>query len=146
MLGLKLIYFSIRGPWRLGFIYCSEESCVCVYIYIHIYIHMYPENNTREASKQIYDPLLWNCPNMNVTGLNDNQSTLVQVMAWCRQATSHYLSQCWPRSLSPYGVTRPQWVKLTRNTPNPPSRASCGVSIVRFLEEIGWVISALYCN
>ena len=21
-------------------------------------------------------------------------------MAWCRQATSHYLSQCWPRSLS----------------------------------------------
>ena len=33
-------------------------------------------------------------------------------MAWCRQATSHYLSQCWPRSLSPYGVTRPQWVKL----------------------------------
>ena len=41
----------------------------------------------------------------------DYQSTLVQVMAWCRQATSHYLSQCWPRSLSPYGVTRPQWVK-----------------------------------
>ena len=37
----------------------------------------------------------------------DNQSTLVQVMAWCRQATSHYLSQCGPRSLSPYGVTRP---------------------------------------
>ena len=42
----------------------------------------------------------------------DDQSTLVQVMAWCRQATSHYLSQCWPRSLSPYGVTRPQWVNL----------------------------------
>ena len=41
----------------------------------------------------------------------DDQSTLVQVMAWCHQATSHYLSQCWPRSLSPYGVTRPQWVK-----------------------------------
>ena len=40
----------------------------------------------------------------------DDQSTLVQAMAWCRQATSHYLSQCWPRSLSPSGVTRPQWV------------------------------------
>ena len=37
----------------------------------------------------------------------DDQSTLVQVMAWCRQATSHCLSQCWPRSLSPYGITRP---------------------------------------
>ena len=31
-------------------------------------------------------------------------------MAWCHQATSHHLSQCWPRSMSPYGVTRPQWV------------------------------------
>ena len=28
---------------------------------------------------------------------------------WC-QATSHYQSQCWPRSRLPYGVTRPQWV------------------------------------
>ena len=44
--------------------------------------------------------------------LIDDQSTLVQVMACCRQATSHYLSQCWPRSLSTYGVTRPQWVDL----------------------------------
>ena len=43
----------------------------------------------------------------------DDQSTLVRVMAWCRQATSHYLSQCWPRSLSPYGVTKPQWVKIS---------------------------------
>ena len=30
-------------------------------------------------------------------------------MAWCRQATSHYLSQCWPRSLLPYVITRPQY-------------------------------------
>ena len=40
----------------------------------------------------------------------DEKSTLVQVMAWCHQATGHYLSQCWPRSVSPNGVTRPQWV------------------------------------
>ena len=45
--------------------------------------------------------------------ITDDQSTLVQVMAWCRQATSHYLSQYWPRSVSPHGVTRPQWVKAT---------------------------------
>ena len=38
----------------------------------------------------------------------EDQSTLVQVMAWCRQAPSHCLSQCWPRSLSLYSVTRPQ--------------------------------------
>ena len=35
--------------------------------------------------------------------LTDEKSTLVQVMAWCRQATSHYLSQCWPRSMSSEG-------------------------------------------
>ena len=43
--------------------------------------------------------------------LSDDKSTLVQMKALCRQATSHYLSQCWPKSVSPYGVTRPQWVK-----------------------------------
>ena len=40
----------------------------------------------------------------------DVQSTLVQVMVWCQQATSHHLSQCWPKSMSQSGVTRPQWV------------------------------------
>ena len=52
----------------------------------------------------------------------DDQSTLVQVMAWCHQATSLYLSQCWSKSMSPYGVTRPQWVntwmKETMNDQN----------------------------
>ena len=38
--------------------------------------------------------------------LTDDQSTLVLVMAWCRQATSHYLSQCWPRS-RPHCVLSP---------------------------------------
>ena len=41
-------------------------------------------------------------------GFTDDKSTLVQVMAWCHQATSHYLNQCWPRSKPPYGVTRSQ--------------------------------------
>ena len=41
---------------------------------------------------------------------SDDKSTLVQVMAWCGQATNHYLNQCWPRSMSSYGVARPQWV------------------------------------
>ena len=43
--------------------------------------------------------------------LANEKSTLLQMMAWCHQATSHCMSQCWPRSLSPYGITRPQWVK-----------------------------------
>ena len=51
-----------------------------------------------------------NAPRWMPWDLTDGKSTLVQVMAWCRQATSHYLSQCWLSSMSPYGVTRPQWV------------------------------------
>ena len=48
-------------------------------------------------------------------------------MAWCHQATSHYLNQYWPSSMSPYGITRPQWVnsiyiyKLTPSTILPGS-------------------------
>ena len=42
----------------------------------------------------------------------DDKSTLVQVMAWCHQASSHYLNHCWPSSVPPYGITGPQWVKL----------------------------------
>ena len=38
----------------------------------------------------------------------NEESTLVHVMTWCCQTTNHYLSQYWPRSISPYGVTRPQ--------------------------------------
>ena len=57
--------------------------------------------------KSSYDNVLRRTPQ----NLTDDKSTLVQVMAWCRQATSHYLSQCWARSPMPYGVTRPQWVK-----------------------------------
>ena len=51
--------------------------------------------------------------------LSDDKSTLVQGMAWCHQAASHYLNQCWPRSLPPYGITRPQWVKSIVNSLGP---------------------------
>ena len=37
--------------------------------------------------------------------------TLVRVMVWCRQASSQCLCKCWYRSMSPCGVTWPQWVK-----------------------------------
>ena len=36
----------------------------------------------------------------------DDKSILVQ-------ATNHYPSQCWLRSMSPYSVTRPHWVNST---------------------------------
>ena len=55
-------------------------------------------------------------------GLTDDESTLVQAMAWCLQATSHYLSQCWLNSLSPYGVASAQWVNV----------ANCQLTLMMF--------------
>ena len=39
----------------------------------------------------------------------DSRSALVQVMAWCCQATGHYLNQCWSRSPTPFDITRQKW-------------------------------------
>ena len=47
-----------------------------------------------------------------------DKPTLVQVMAWSRKATSHYLSQCWLSFISPYGVTRPQLLNTLRPRQN----------------------------
>ena len=41
----------------------------------------------------------------------DFKSTLVHVMAWFRQATSHYLDRCWSRSPTLYDINMPQWHK-----------------------------------
>ena len=49
--------------------------------------------------------------------LTADQLTSFQVMAWCRQATSDYLSQCWLRSMSSHGITRPQWIKWCPKSP-----------------------------
>ena len=64
--------------------------------------------------------------------LTDDKSTLVHVMAWCRQATSHYLSQCWPRSMSPNGVTRPQWVNISVQSSHSVSLQWHHMSIMAF--------------
>ena len=45
--------------------------------------------------------------------LTDDKSMLVQIKAWCRLAASHYLSQCWPRSVLKYHITRLQWVEYS---------------------------------
>ena len=79
--------------------------------------------------------LIWMLPDFT-----DDMSTLVQVMAWCCQATSHFLSQCWPRSLSPWWWWSWWWwrwwkwstrllfkIKLPSDTPSPivPKSSLC---------------------
>ena len=37
---------------------------------------------------------------------NNIGATVFQVISWCCQVTNHYLKQCWPSSMTPYGVIR----------------------------------------
>ena len=55
-------------------------------------------------------------------------SQLFPLMALCRQATSRYLSQCWPNSMSPHVVTRPQWVNSLA-----PGKFEWNLDVVYFL-------------
>ena len=41
--------------------------------------------------------------------LIDDESTFIQVVAWCHPA-NHYLDHCWPRSVSPYDLSKLQLV------------------------------------
>ena len=72
--------------------------------------------------------------------LPDDKSTLVQVMAWCRQATSHYLSQCWPRSMSPNGISRPQRVEK-----KPAERWNLSVIWEKENQFFNFMISISWC-
>ena len=48
----------------------------------------------------------------------DDQATLLQVMAWCHQASSHYLNQCCSNSMTPYGITKGLIYQLCSHTYN----------------------------
>ena len=89
--------------------------------------------------------------------LNDEKSTLVQVMAWCRQATSHYLSQCWPRSMSSRDVASSGHKELkvasSFNSHVNGLVQDCNISIANILEilqsstkPLMWPHNALQLN
>ena len=69
----------------------------------------------------------------------DDKSTMVQVMAWCRQATSHYLSQCWPRLMLPYGVIRPQWVNNMAAGGMAMSGIMSSTVLIIYLHSKSWI-------
>ena len=53
------------------------------------------------------DVFPWKCSHVTVTGLHlweINIGIGLQVMVWCRQATSLYLNRWWPRFMLQYGV------------------------------------------
>ena len=56
----------------------------------------FQKNNFKAGfSDRFLKHLLWNCRQLNVSEPYWQQPTLLQLMAWYRQATSHYLNQYW---------------------------------------------------
>ena len=88
---------SIIGPWETG---CHFKTAIFNLVLLIGIFTLSNDNALRWMPSE----------------LTDDKSTWVQVMAWCRQATIHYLSQCWPSSMSPYGITRPQWIDMASAT------------------------------
>ena len=89
----KAMYFNSLSPERCG----AKFECVILQHILRIDILSISCEITLKWIPQIF---------------TDDKLTLIQVMAWCHQAPSHYLNQWWPSSLSPYDVTRGQWVKM----------------------------------
>ena len=101
-------------PCRTFHPWCPCIKTRCLYMcwsQTHKLTH-WPLGNLNETFQIISVIDGWSCLRWMSLDLTDDKSKLVQVMAWCHQAPSHYMSQCWPRSLSPIGVSRPQWVNL----------------------------------
>ena len=79
-------FYSILNHWQLSCLF----SCLFGVI----------AKNVRPIMLVYMAGLLWG-ESLNSLGPSDaiwhwiSWSTLVQVMAWCHQATSHYLNQCW---------------------------------------------------
>ena len=119
---IRDIQETVSGLWKIEEIPTGHMSSQCITTYIEF---------TADEASLIYltHSSLWDLNDflffkqnsvidgwgilcdigINWLSLNftDDKSTLVQVMDWCRQVVSHYLSQCWPRSMLPYGVTGP---------------------------------------
>ena len=64
----------------------------------------------------------------------------MQVMAWCCQTTSHYLSQCGISSVTPYGITRPQGINTLRPRRNEQHFADDIFKHIFFNENVGILI------
>ena len=114
MLGFRLIHVSKRAPGFNQLISgpCRSDRdfwtllvpCLLLIGSWKILMKFWISNFQANLSDWWLGYFLWNSSQQNVSE-PDDKSTLVQVMAWCRQATSHCLNRCWP-----YGNTRPQWV------------------------------------
>ena len=106
--GEKRWHFRRLGPhvsWEISQIYIEANVWLTMRVFSHclkVYLKLIIQ--TSDLGTHGETVLMWKPQNT----IDDNL-ILAQVMARCHQATSHYISQCWPRAMSPYGIIRPQW-------------------------------------
>ena len=74
---------------------------------------------------------LWNCNQVNATTSHRSLVSIGSGNGLVPSGNNHYLSQCWHRSMSPYGVTRPQWVKVLPQQRTGDNRTNSVLSNVR---------------
>ena len=74
--------------------------------------------------------LCWMPQNLTI-----EKSTLLQVMAWCHQAPSHYLIQCWSKFMLQYGITRPQWLNQSRKNIERDNIALSGNNTIKLRQD-----------
>ena len=100
---LKVIYMIVRGGYVITWFYFLQNthtkySVGCLWAVptgiVLWQMHEILKNSILNDNFCQYD--WWNRTGMDVGNAGP---TLVQVMAWYRQTTSHYLSQGWPRSM-----------------------------------------------
>ena len=73
------------------------------------WLTLYRQHLRKKKKKQTFSTIKVNVNwlislNFVPKGLTGYRLTLVQVMAYCHQTASYYLSQCWSKSLMPYGI------------------------------------------
>ena len=96
----------------------EQNICICICIWkIQIFVFVFDKTYLTPALCHVHTmafirrsceiALRWMPQNTF-----DDKSTSVHIMAWYYLAIAHMLSQCWPGSVSSYGVIGPQRVKL----------------------------------
>ena len=102
---------SLYSWWHQGI--SSHRIRVILYNFRTFFMDIGKVNSLHPERWQFWiviSELMWQIKFMSTSCDNALNAGSVQVMTWCRQAPSHYLSQCWSISMLPYGITRPQWV------------------------------------
>ena len=79
----------------------SENTCTLHYNFIEVTQH-----------NMMISLFPWFVTDWNVDCIIKSMLAVVLIMAWCCQATRHYLDQCWANPMAPLGYNELRWWNL----------------------------------